>query len=345
MKNFLLAAFSAALLIIVNFTACSTDHSKQQANTTADQMAQADANTAYICPMNCEDGKLYDQPGKCPVCNMNLEATQRTDTSMEPHFFIDLKTTPAMPDAGKPGMLSVTPKKHGAENTPVALDLVHEKKMHLIVVSDDLSWFDHIHPAYQASGSYDIKLLGSNDKFTNGRGASEMRFDNGGRYWAFVDYKPSGGKNQVDKIELNVAGKPAPAVTFDKEKKASKVAGFEIKLEAGKDGAAPVTGEEQHLVFTFQKNGKPVDPSIFDNYLGEKGHLVLIERDSKTFVHAHPKMSKDMLGFHATFEKPGIYRLWLQFQNKGELHTSDFAVVVTEGKSSGKDAGHENHNH
>ncbi|MCC6414058.1 MAG: hypothetical protein IT270_20585 [Saprospiraceae bacterium] len=345
MKNSLLAAMAATLLIIGNFTACSNDHSKQQASASTDQTAQAGANTAYICPMNCEDGKLYDQPGKCPVCNMNLEATQRTDASAEPHFFIDLKTTPSIPDAGKPGMMSLTPKKHGAENTPLALDLVHEKKMHLIVVSDDLSWFEHIHPEYQASGSYDIKLLGSNDKFTNGRGATELRFDNGGRYWAFVDYKPSGGKNQVDKIEINVAGKPAPGVAFDKEKSTAKAGGYEIMLKAGKDGAAPVTGEEQHLVFTFQKNGKPIDPSVFDNYLGEKGHLVLIERDSKAYVHAHTKISKDMLGFHATFEKPGVYRLWLQFQNQGISHTTDFAVVVTEGKSSGNKATHENHNH
>lgn len=26
----------------------------------------------FICPMNCEEGKVYDQPGICPVCNMKL---------------------------------------------------------------------------------------------------------------------------------------------------------------------------------------------------------------------------------------------------------------------------------
>jgi hypothetical protein len=26
----------------------------------------------YYCPMKCEGDKTYDQPGKCPVCNMNL---------------------------------------------------------------------------------------------------------------------------------------------------------------------------------------------------------------------------------------------------------------------------------
>jgi len=26
----------------------------------------------YFCPMKCEGNKTYDQPGNCPVCNMNL---------------------------------------------------------------------------------------------------------------------------------------------------------------------------------------------------------------------------------------------------------------------------------
>ena len=26
----------------------------------------------YQCPMNCEGNKTYNQPGDCPVCNMQL---------------------------------------------------------------------------------------------------------------------------------------------------------------------------------------------------------------------------------------------------------------------------------
>ncbi|HYQ58983.1 MAG TPA: heavy metal-binding domain-containing protein [Draconibacterium sp.] len=29
-------------------------------------------NTWYQCPMKCEEDKLYDAPGNCPVCNMKL---------------------------------------------------------------------------------------------------------------------------------------------------------------------------------------------------------------------------------------------------------------------------------
>jgi len=28
--------------------------------------------TKYHCPMNCEGNKTYNQPGVCPVCNMQL---------------------------------------------------------------------------------------------------------------------------------------------------------------------------------------------------------------------------------------------------------------------------------
>ncbi len=28
--------------------------------------------TKYQCPMNCEGNKTYNQPGVCPVCNMQL---------------------------------------------------------------------------------------------------------------------------------------------------------------------------------------------------------------------------------------------------------------------------------
>ena len=28
--------------------------------------------TKYQCPMKCEGDKMYDQPGRCPVCKMYL---------------------------------------------------------------------------------------------------------------------------------------------------------------------------------------------------------------------------------------------------------------------------------
>jgi hypothetical protein len=56
-------------------TACETKPAAQTAP--AATAAPADSSravaAAYICPMGCE-GSASDKPGKCPVCEMTLEA-------------------------------------------------------------------------------------------------------------------------------------------------------------------------------------------------------------------------------------------------------------------------------
>jgi hypothetical protein len=318
MKNMLIAGL-ALVLSLVAFAACQ--------NNSSQNAAAAAPGTKYICPMNCEKGKTYDQPGTCPVCNMKLEAT-KTDAAAAPkaEYFMDFKATPAQIEVGKPAVLSFTPRMKGNESAPVPLDLVHEKKMHLILVSDDLASFDHIHPEYSASGDYQIKALGKGENFTSGRGKTETRFESGGKFWAFADYKPTGGLNTVDKIELNVAGTPAKPMNFPAEKLMATVDGFAVKME----GSDFTTGSQTHIPVSISKGGKPVDPATFENYLGEKAHLVLIEVGSKEFVHTHPAAGGGKLEVHTTFAKPGTYRGWLQFQTDGVVHTADFVLKVAE---------------
>ena len=58
----------ALALSVLAFNACKNDHSQHKAQTTE----AVAPGTKYICPMNCEKGKTYDQPGACPVCHMDL---------------------------------------------------------------------------------------------------------------------------------------------------------------------------------------------------------------------------------------------------------------------------------
>lgn len=39
--------------------------------------------TVYQCPMDCENGKTYAEPGKCPKCEMDLKAQQAEDAKHE----------------------------------------------------------------------------------------------------------------------------------------------------------------------------------------------------------------------------------------------------------------------
>lgn len=313
--------FVGLVLAISAFAACKNDHSKH-AHTAAEAAAPG---TKYVCPMNCEKGKTYDAPGSCPVCHMDLEAIKaEAAAAPKAEYFMDFKAVPAQIEVGKSAVLSFTPRMKGNESAPVPLDLVHEKKMHLILVSDDLASFDHIHPEFSADGDYQIKALGKGENFTSGRGKTETRFESGGKFWAFADYKPVGGLNTVDKIELTVGGAAAKPAAFAAEKLAATVDGFSLKME----GSGFTTGSPAHIPLSISKGGKPVDPATFENYLGEKAHLVLIEVGSKEFVHTHPAAGSGKLDIHTTFAKAGTYRGWLQFQTDGKVHTADFVLKV-----------------
>ncbi len=332
MKNILITGLALVLSLVV-FSACKNNQSKK--------VEAAAPGAKYICPMNCEKGKTYDQPGVCPVCHMDLEPTNAEVEANKAEYFTAFAANPVQLEAGKPAMLSFTPKIKGAESAPVPLDLVHEKKMHLILVSDDLSWFDHIHPEYQASGAYDIKVLGKGENFTNGRGHNETRFDAGGKYWAFTDFKPLGGLNQVNKTELNVAGTAAKAIAYTQPKMTTAVDGYTVVFDG--HGASLAAGAPVHLHINISEKGKRLSPSNIENYLGAKAHVVMIETTTKEFLHVHPEAVGEELEMSTTFAKPGIYRGWLQFQTNGKVHAADFVLNVEAGKAG--EAGHEGHNH
>ncbi len=61
------------LLLAASFSSCN--------NSTKTQTAEA----KYQCPMNCEEGKTYDKPGQCPVCNMDLIEVQQNHEQHEQH--------------------------------------------------------------------------------------------------------------------------------------------------------------------------------------------------------------------------------------------------------------------
>jgi hypothetical protein len=332
MKN-LLTASLVLVLSIGLFSACQNNAPKSEVKTAA-------AGVKYICPMNCEDGKTYDKPGSCPVCHMDLEPTKAEVEANKAEYITAFSSNPTQFEAGKPGMMSFTPQIKGNESAAVPLDLVHEKKMHLILVSDDLSTFDHIHPEFSASGSYDIKVLGKGENFTNGRGHNETRFDAGGKYWAFADFKPTGGLNQVNKTEINVVGTPAKVIAYTQPKLSTTIDGFTLSLEAGHDGTGFTAGTQQHFHASIKQGGKNVDPATFENYLGEKAHLVMVEVASKEFIHTHPSVEDGKLEIHTTFAKPGTYRGWLQFQTDGKVHTADLVLKVKQGPMHDDHAGH-----
>ena len=286
----------------------------------------ADA-TAYACPMKCEGETVYPVAGKCPVCGMDLvPVTPGQDTIAYEMLIV---TTPTNPEAGKPVSIAFTPKIIGNESAQVPLDEVHEKKIHVIIVSQDLGWYHHIHPEYQADGSYVVSDT----------------FPGGGEYIVFADYQPTGAGNQVQRRTFTVAGEPKKVETFTTQSLSTKTDGYTVTLKptAGKF----LTNNLNHIGVDVTLNGKPV--TDFEMIMGAKGHLVIISGDGQHYLHVHPDEVDGKLDLHTQFDHPGIYRAFFQFQTNGKLHTSYFTLEVKEGKpgelenAEGHD--HEGHTH
>ena len=297
----------------------------------ADNMAShQDHPISYKCPMDCEKGKTYSELGRCPVCGMNLVEVEG-EINLTPYQMV-YSSNPVELSAGQAATMSFTPRIVGNDTEPVALEEVHTKKIHLIGVSDDLSYFEHIHPVYQADGSYLIKVFEKGKAYTNGAGHDETKFENGGKFFFFADYLPSGGTHHVEKIELNVAGKTKPQVIFDKDKLVANSGKYKVTLSP--QGGSLISGSEVHITGVVTDGEKEVDMNAIENYLGAKAHMVVISMNEKEYLHVHPDVNGGKFELHTTFKTPGIYRGWIQFQIEGKVHTVDFTFNVKPGAAN-----------
>ena len=83
-KSILILAFTIATLSVVSCnknekTEVTTEHEGHNHK-------EGEAHkVAYECPMDCEKGKHYEAPGKCPVCEMDLVAVTETTEGDEGH--------------------------------------------------------------------------------------------------------------------------------------------------------------------------------------------------------------------------------------------------------------------
>ena len=267
----------------------------------------------YACPMHPEvTGKEGDT---CPKCGMKLE---HNDNAGGPsNVTMQFSFNPTSPKPNEEVTLSLTPKLKDKPTEQVPLDVEHTKKIHLIAVSEDLSWFDHIHPEIGADGAYTTK----------------EKFPTAGKYTLFADYKPSGANHTVDNLNVTVAGTVPTAKVYGADKLTGNAGdGFSVSLTP--DGGKFVTNAATHINGVVLLNGKALDVNTLEDYLGAKAHMVVVSLADKKYLHVHPSVEGGKFDLHTTFDKPGVYRGWIQFQSKGKVYTSDFVMNVAEGKMS-----------
>lgn len=240
-----------------------------------------------------------------------------------------MTVTPAAAIAeGKPAKLTI--ELQAADGARVTqLDVVHEKVLHLIVVSNGLAQFDHIHPEPQPDGTLVV----------------DATFPAAGTYFLYGDFKPAGGKQAVARATVDVPGaaKPDPALAPAALPQTGKAAGYEVTLRAD----APLAVGETVLKFAIAKDGKAV--ADLQPYLGARGHCVMISSDGERYLHSHPLSDATPdVEFHTELPAAGTYKIWAEFRPNGDPLRVSFVVEVKDAGAAtpdAPDAGMHDHEH
>jgi hypothetical protein len=293
---------------------------------------------------------LYGCNSTAETRKENTNTNQTVSETKSAKFKAEFKTNPTEVKAGEQTELSFTVKNDKGEIVK-DLPIVHEKPMHLLVVSDDLAEYYHVHPEPQTDGSYKVPFT----------------FTNGGNFKLYADFTPKDSPQVVENFMLKVSGNERARVELKADEKFEKtVDGLKFVM---KPDAELVAGKELMLNFSVfdEKTNKPV--TDLEKYLGEYAHFVIISQDLQKFVHAHPmskeehsegshEMSKmndannkmdeskphthddktDTKGVspsevsaHTSFPQAGLFKVFAQFQRGGKVITVPFVVNVKAG--------------
>ncbi|MEA5572663.1 hypothetical protein [Calothrix sp. UHCC 0171] len=282
---------------------------KETAN---NQTATPSATT--VAEANHHEGHNMDG-GKTSGTEHNSHGNHSTNSKLESANAI-AKLTVATKITPKTPVDLVIDIQDKAGKTIDNFDQFQEQLMHLIIVSNNLEYFHHIHPTYKGKGRFEV----------------ETDFPQPGGYTLFSDYKVAGKAEQVSILNTQVSGASANS-TAKIDLATTKTFG---NTQANLKLSQPTikAGENVHLIFNLLDTASNQPPKDLQNYLGERGHLVILKQSSPLteadYIHAHAMKDtpEGEIHFMTSFPKPGKYKMWGQFNRNGKIITADFWIDV-----------------
>jgi hypothetical protein len=186
-----------------------------------------------------------------------------------------------------------------------AFDPEQTKLMHFYLVRSDLTGFQHVHPTMAADGTWTAPLATA---------AS-------GSYRAYTQFVVK-GTDEVLSQSVSVPG-DATKVPLAAPSATTSVDGFTLTV----GGDKPMAGMTHQLTVSVTKDGRPV--TDLQPYLDTYAHLTAFHATDGAFAHLHPQgKAGDKLTFEAMLPKAGDWRLFIQFQTDGILHTAPITITA-----------------
>jgi|GEM_PF-1076431 hypothetical protein len=206
----------------------------------------------------------------------------------------------------------------GADGAPVtAFEPDQTKLMHFYLIRSDLTGFQHVHPTMAADGTWTANLA------TAPAGSYRA-------YASFINRISGRDTPLVLSRPVTVPGPAAPAVPLPAPSRVTTVDGYTLTVAAG---TRLMGGMTHPLTLAVSRNGTPVND--LEPYLDTYAHLTAFHEGDLSFAHLHPlgavhgDQGGPTLSFEAMLPHSGRWRLFVQFQTAGVLHTAALTLAVS----------------
>lgn len=291
-----LAAAAATAALTLTLAACGSDSGSGHGS--------GMDHSATPSPSASDDG-MASMPGMEPVSAGNGLAAAKDGYKMV--------STAATVPAGKASAyrFAIT----GPDGKPVTGFAVDQtKRMHFYAIRSDLTGFQHLHPTMAGDGTWSAPLATLQP----------------GTWRLYASFVPDGGAGKGKDFVLSRTVKVSGMAMPDPLPKASGTAtvdGYTVTVKGD-----PMAGMAHQLTATVTKDGKPV--TDLQPYLDTYAHLTAFHQGDLAFAHLHPETEVNgdhggpTLSFHAQFPQSGNWRMFLQFQTGGRLHTASLTLRV-----------------
>jgi hypothetical protein len=201
----------------------------------------------------------------------------------------------------------------GRPQTSFTLD--QTKLMHFYAIRQDLAGYQHVHPAMAGDGTWSIGLPLTDP------GPYRV-------YASFIAHDAAGRDHSVVlSRQLTVPG-AYQAAPLPPPSSSSAVDGYALSLTG-----QLMSGMSAPFSVRVTRAGQAV--TDLEPYLDTYAHLTAFRSPDLAFAHLHPAGSAAIgahggpdLTFQAELPAAGDYRLFLQFQTQGRLHTAALTLHV-----------------
>ena len=206
----------------------------------------------------------------------------------------------------------------GAGIGPAQLQVVHEQKLHVLIVDPSLADYSHVHPTPLATaGDWQFSFTPRHDR----------------PYRLWLDATPVGGRQGYTMLTVNAAAAPVPVL----RRLALQAQAGEVSATLSFD-TPPRAGAMASGRIELSRGGRPM--TALEPLMGAYAHIVGIGQDWQSIAHVHPMGAQPhapgdrggpTLRFHLEPARPGFLALHVQVRVEGQDLYLPFGIEVQPG--------------